>query len=167
MPEDTPAPQLVCAISEAKANLRLMRQALNHYLVTVPAETKPEEVLQPAFWKHLAQRLKKDWENNGTIDIRVVSVDRSWRWELEVRDVGPYHVTVKPISDICHYDFGGSYGAVTPVEAGEPKNILVRYTPGAGWIVQRVSDKEMLAKGLKNRDVAETWLTNYLKSIAA
>lgn len=165
MPEDTPAP--VLAISEAKANLRLIRQALNHYLVTVSAETEPETILQPAFWKHLAQRLKKDWENNGTMDIRVVCVDRSWRWELEVRDVGPFHVTVVPISDICRYDFGASYDSAASEEAGEPKNIQVRYTPGAGWIVQRRSDKEMLAKGLKNRHVAEAWLANYLKKIAA
>ncbi len=166
MPEALEAP--VRAISETKAKMRLIRQAKNQYYITVEGTTKPEDVLEPGWWKHIAHLFARDWKNlkdgQEPPDVLVVCEDRTWRQNFEVRDVGPLHVKVLPISDVCRYGLAAYEDDIKATGQGD---YSVFFTPGAKWIVRRKSDKEDLAKGLETRDVADAWLATYLKKIAA
>ena len=154
------------AISETKANMRLVRQAKNDYHLTVDGTTEPEDLLEPGWWKHIAHLFARDWKNvksgQEPPDLLVVCEDRTWRQSFEVRDVGPYHVKVLPISDVWRY--GLNPREVEP-EATDECDYRVWYTPGAKWMVQRLRDKENLVKGLLNRDVGDAWLVDYLEKL--
>ena len=158
----------VRAISEMKANMRLVSQAKNHYYITVDGGTEWEDLLDPGWWKHLARRFKKDWQNlkdgREPPDVLAVCENRSWRQLYEVRDVGPYHVKVLPVGDVCRYGVVASEDEPKATDQGDYR---IFYTPGAKYIVRRKSDDEDLAKKLETRDEADAWLADYLEKLAA
>ena len=163
MPNETEAP--IHAISATKAKLRLERQAVNRYRVTIPYDTQPEELLQPEFWKHLASLLKKDWVNFGAAEIRAECEDLSWHWELIVRDVGPYHVTLLPAGRIWRY--GDDCGVQTAEPAQVPDGYRILYAPSIGYWVRRLADKQKIGEGFKSKPEAKRWLDDHLEKLAA
>ncbi len=160
MPETLEVP--VRALNETLAGLRLSRSAHNEYSITVPADTKPEEILQPAYWKHLAHLLKKD---NGC-DIKIRWKDRSLRWMVEVFEVGRNYVRVKPAQML--WDYHDEFSAAGSV-AFDKTGYQVLYIPGGDlkYCVKRLSDGERLAEGKEDRAMADAWLADYLQKIAA
>ncbi len=163
MPEALEAP--VRAIAEAKAKMRPRRAASVDYDVTIDATTDPDDLFRPEFWKHMAHLFKKDWDNDSPVDVRCRSEDRSWRWDVEVHDVGPHHVLMKPLGPICRYDYRD--GLDMEVKEPVPEGYSVRYSPAIGYWVRRLADKERIGEGFKTSAAAKRWLAAYLEKIAA
>ena len=165
MPNEPEAP--IRAISETLANLRLSRAARNEYEVTISAGTEPEALLQPEYWRHLAHRFMADWKARKTADILAVCEDRTWRAYYEIRDVGPLHLTLaimKTDSDgVCRYGLGGLDDRAEETSDG----YRIGFSPGIKYYVQRISDKEKIAKNCETREVTEARLEQHLKEIAA
>jgi len=123
------------------------------YVVTAFENTDPEDLLNPAYWAHVAAKLKA-WDriearaNDGTwlAEYLVLGVDRAWaklamlnKWALTTPDVS------------LSQDAKSAYE-------------VYWNGPADKWSVKRTSDQEKQASGFNTKGEAQTWVTERLKA---
>lgn len=112
------------------------------YFVTVETHIKPEDVLSPDFWRHVASQLRP-------YDEIIVATDScEWRMELLVCDVWHCGVRVTEQSRV---------NMISEEEGGNDvaDDLRVRWRgPVAKWCVIRASDSVVLRGGLENKNTA-------------
>lgn len=121
------------------------------YVVTAFENTEPEDLLDPAYWAHVAAKLKP-WDriearaNDGTwlADYVVIGVDRAW----------------------AKVSLLNKYALTTPDVAQSQSSLYEAYWAGPAykWAVKRLSDSELQAKELPSKAEAEKWITERLKA---
>jgi len=130
--------------------VQLAEHARHDWVVNAEDETTIEELLDPAFWSHIA----KDLTPFDHIEVR--AEDCTWLAELVVvqkdRTWAIVHLLHK-------YDLVKS---TVPIPAG---NFEIKFNPHYKWRVIRKSDGKMLQSGFNTRDEGALWLANHLKSL--
>jgi hypothetical protein len=130
-------------------------QALNRWKIDVPATHRPEHLLIPAYWAHLARKLRKFdeilawWEDNSKV-ARYYVLASGVNWATVVLVAGSLqelHATGAP-SDVI----------ITGHTIEWRGNV-------AKWAVIRDSDKKVLREGCENRADASGWLAQYARTI--
>ncbi len=160
MPEDTPAPPPVRAISEDR--LTFARSDHTEWHFSAPAGTLPEVLLQSDYWKHVAG-------SNKRVKARDIIVaeceDRSWMATYTVRDVGPYHIKLailKPENDgVCWFNKIDDLSSETETHYVEWINI------GDMYVVRRKSDREIIENRFRTPELAAAWMHKHIRDIAA
>lgn len=160
MPEDTPAPPQVRAISEDR--LMFARSDHTEWHFSAPAGTLPEVLLQSDYWKHVAGSNKPVKER----DIIVAECeDRSWMATFTVRDIGPHHIKlaiVKPDSDgVCWFNKVDDLSLETETHYVKWVNI------GDMHVVKRKSDNETIENRFRTPELAAAWMHKHIRDIAA
>lgn len=119
----------------------------------VPEDLTPfEALLDPAYWAHVAAKLRP-------LDrIEVEAEDGSYTAMLIVRDAGRLFAKVAVLYKVN----------LDPVEVGAslpiPSNYFVKFSgPILKWCVVR--DKDRLREGVASRVEAEAWLREHLKNV--
>lgn len=117
------------------------------WLATPEPNTKPEDLIVPEYWTHVAKKLQK-----GDF-IEVTSAEGDWLAKLYVKSAASSGVVVhmfpvewisKPAATInAEYD--------------------VQLSGKGKWRVVRNSDKASMVDKLDSREIAESWLISYLK----
>lgn len=149
-------------MSEAQTDQRAVRALEIHrfkqaefertcYVVTAFENTEPEDLLDPAYWAHVAAKLKP-WDriearaNDGTwlAEYVVVGVDRAW---AKVSLLNKYPLSTPDVSQ--------SQSSPYHVYHGGPAN---------KWSVKRLSDNELQVKELPTKADAEKWVVERLKA---
>ncbi len=124
-----------------QSRLALAEQARNIWNATVEQHVKPEDVLRPDFWMHIASQLQP-------YDQIIVATDScEWRMELVVADV--WHQGARVI-ELNRVDMTGEEHEDQSV--GD--DLKVRWRgPHSRWSVVR-ADGVILRGGLENKNVA-------------
>ena len=143
------------------SRLHFERSARTPWLARPPAGTLPEDLLDPAYWKHLAQE-----RGIKVLDIiNVVCEDNRWAAQYLVRDVGPYHaklVIMKPDSaGVCWFE------EITGLPQETKTHIVAWTTPTTKWGVKRKSDNETVEAKFETPQLAAAWMHEHIKEIAA
>ncbi|MGJ0533832.1 hypothetical protein [Methylocystis sp.] len=137
-------------MTDAPALLQRRFQIAEHmraiYFVTVEESIKPEDVLRPDFWLHVASQLKP-------YDLIEVAVDScEWRMELVVCDV--WHCGAR-VAELNRIDMAGKEEEDQSVGA----DLRVKWRgPVNKWCVVR-ADGVILRGGLDNKNTALETLT--------
>lgn len=117
------------------------------WVVTAEPDTTPQDLTKPEYWLHVFKKFK-----NGDY-IEVVSAEGDWLAKLYVR-------SVQPTGIVLHL-FPVEYVGEPPQKISEEYSVQLA---GKGkWRVVRNSDKSELVTGKDTREMAESWLTTYLK----
>lgn len=114
----------------------------------VPADTKPEDVLDPAYWVHVQNNLRAGDR------IEVTSESAEWFLELTVRAIAPEGAVVA----VLHKHVFDA-PATIPDDAYE-----VKFSGGAKWRVIRKADRHVLVENLPTREAANKWKADNLKT---
>ncbi|WP_292534065.1 hypothetical protein [Methylocystis sp.] len=125
------------------------------YFVTVEESIKPEDVLRPDFWRHVASQLKP----YDLIDVAVDSC--AWRMELLVADVwhcGARVVEMSRVDMTAEGEGGNDVADDLRVQWRGPVN---------KFCVVRASDKVILKGGLDNKNTALENLASIAQERAA
>ena len=137
------------------SRMELAEQARNVYAVVVETGTPYEEILKPQFWAHVASKLK-------TRDrIEVESEEGDYFAELRVTYSGNNTVRVRELYFV-------KYEQDDMQE--EQSDFSIKWSgPIARWRITRKSDGAVLVEGkeVETREMAEDWLRNYRKALAA
>ena len=159
MSETTKDSRQVRAISQDR--IILARSAHNTWNVRVPVGTLPEDLLNPEYWKHVAQASRFKPGD----DIVARCEDRTWRAHYEIRDVGTLHASLallKPDSDgVCWFD------NLIDLPMENETHYVEWVNVGVGAVVKRKSDKETIEKGFSTKERAAEWMHRHVKAIAA
>lgn len=156
MPVNTRAPLASTRIKEAEF-LRKM------YVADCDIGTRPEDLLDPAYWAHVSVRFKP----MDRIEAR--AADGTWLAELVVLESSRTWARCHMLS--CHNltSTDVSMSQATTAEAkgdAEPVYEVVHRGPRK-WSVVRRSDREVMHEGEARREGAEAWIaTNGAKAAA-
>ncbi len=121
------------------------------YVITAFENTEPEDLLQPDYWAHIANKLSP-WDHvearadDGSwwAEYLVLAVDRAWARMAMLRKVSL---------------------STADVSLSQSNAFEVRHRgPASKWSVVRLSDKAVLFEGGQQRTDAESWLLNHQKS---
>lgn len=137
-------------------------QRMVDYFVVVEEGTTRKEMKNPAFWAHVAHKLKPYFKINiacddGTFYAEglVLQVDRTWaivhilEWhDLTTKDVAQ--------SQAAAAEMGDSADGFEIKHRGEHRK----------WTVIRKSDREAVKEGLATKAEALIWLAEHLKAAA-
>lgn len=124
----------------------------NIWVVTPEAETPFEALQEPAYWAHVAAKLKP-WD---VIEVR--AEDGSYWAQLLVQDASRLWAKVALLKHVQLH-------AVEP-KSSEIDGHLVKFGgPVKKWTVIRQSDKAVLRDGLSKAE-AEKWLADHLRAVA-
>jgi hypothetical protein len=123
------------------------------YVATTSAGLSKEDLAKPAFWAHVADKLRP-WD-----EIRCIAEDGSYKAVVTVLSATrtDAQVTVD------------TYRTLQTVQDGEAdllRDYSVNHTPATNWRVVRKSDKRTVAEGLKNRNEAVTWIATNQRAAA-
>src|SRR5258708_7667818 len=127
------------------------------------AGTTIDEMLDPAYWANVANRLNVRPQGIGANvpDIVYVSpADGSWWAELLVRDVAPFTALVHVLR---HIEFDKKAAAIP---SKVPDGYDIRNRGKNGWQVVRKSDNVVLKEGLATQATAAAYLDTHLKTFA-
>tara|TARA_R110000868_G_scaffold411755_1_gene708898 strand:- start:17797 stop:18267 length:471 start_codon:yes stop_codon:yes gene_type:complete len=113
-------------------------------------DTKPEDLLIPEYWAHVAASLHP-WDR-----VEVVANDGSWWAELMVLDCGRNYARMAIMRD---FDLSGKTNQA-PLDM---KAYTVKHRgPHSKWSVIRISDGAVVHEGSEKQDMADAWLKNHL-----
>jgi len=131
--------------------VQLAEHARHDWVVNAEDGTTIEELLNPAYWSHIA----KDLTPFDHIEVR--AEDCTWLAELIVvqkdRTWAMVHLLAK--HELVKNN--------VPLPSNDA--FAVTFNPQYKWRVIRKSDGKMLQSGFNTRDEGAMWLTNYLKSL--
>jgi len=151
-PSDEGAVVVPDAVKPVGVNrFQLRAEKENDFRVDAKVGTTPEQVLDPAFWEHIARHLQI------TDTITVVREDVAWKMRVIVVDCG--HNFASVIKE-AFYDYGTSH---------EPSDKLPgRYKVGwAGtskkWRVE--FDKKPLKDGFATKELAHRFAANHAQAL--
>lgn len=128
--------------------LREAEYRRNVWDLTVEKAVGPKALLQPAFWSHVAGRLKPRDR------IEVTAADGAWFAELMVRTASRLEAKVAMMRFVDLEKADKAASELTEVEAYE-----VTYRgPSAKWSVKRRSDAAVMVERLETKAEAEAWV---------
>lgn len=144
----------------------LAEQARNVHRVEVAENITRKDIINPAFWAHVASRMRPYDEciiirRDGTLFARavVLQTERTWaivfltEWhDLTTRDVSLTQADIKA-------------GAVTPPSDPSMEFKIVHKGERLKWCVTRQSDGALVREGEATKAAAEAWLTEYKRVI--
>ena len=124
------------------------------YFAKAHANTRPHDLLDPAYWAHVAAQLKP-WS-----EIKAVADDGSWWAHYIVLEAGRTWARVAMLmtTSLTSADVSASQAA-----AMTPYDVVYR-GEHAKWSVVRKSDKEIIHEGAGTQGSAIDWLTERLKA---
>lgn len=125
-----------------------------HYLCTAHENTRPEDLLKPEYWAHVATLMRprsriEAWANDGTWVAEYVVLEAGRNW-ARLFMLGSHFLSTRDV-------------ALTQVEALSPFEITHR-GPHSKWSVIRKSDREVMTEGHETQDGAEAWVRERLKA---
>jgi hypothetical protein len=138
--------------------LRTMEHSVTRYHHTAEIGTAPEEVLEPAYWTHVAKSLRPGDE------IVVTAPDYSWRSELLVRDADRTSASVMVIS---HKQFDKREAKPLTPTSNTDAMVPVWRGPTHKWSAVRQSDGEIIKTGFASKEDAVLWISNHARAVAA
>jgi hypothetical protein len=127
------------------------------YHITPPEGTKPEDLLLPDFWVHVARQMRAGDR------VEVLSLDRSWYLELIVLEVG-------------RDGMGGARVAFIhgPVDLVNSETITQKEPYGvrwggveAQWQVVDLESGKTIKEHLPSKEVAQRWVKSHKMAMAA
>lgn len=127
----------------------------NVWHVTALAGTKPEDVLDPGYWAHVARLLRMGDR------IEVLAADSSWYAELRVMEVGKKE------------SFGARVAfTLPPVQLANEHALpaLNDYEArpfGSSWQVYKVGSEDPVKTDLPDQISAQKWIASQRKALAA
>lgn len=121
----------------------------NIHVATPPAGTKLADVLNPAYWVHVAKQF------HVSDRIEVIPEDHSFFAELYVAGVSAGGLK---LIKFRHYDF--DLEDILNVGAEEPELIVLWRGPNAKHCVLRKADKQVLKEGFNSKAEANEWILN-------
>lgn len=130
--------------------------AIDQHCVTAEEGTTIEEILDPAYWSHVAPRLKPYAE------ITIRTDDGLWWAKLIVLVAGKTWAKVKVIQ---HVPLSTSDVDQTAAENIDGYEIKWR-GPLCKWSVIRSRDHQLLTEKHETRGEAQGWLSEHIKAIA-
>jgi hypothetical protein len=138
--------------------LRTMEHSVTRYHHTPEIDTAIEDVLDPAYWTHVAKTMRPGDE------IVVTAADMSWRAELLVREADRLSASVMLISD-RQFD-STDMQPLTAIDTTDALSPVWR-GPTHKWAAVRPSDGEVVKQGFASKGDAIQWIGNHVKARAA
>lgn len=126
----------------------------NVWAVVPEAGVPFEDMLEPAYWSHVAAKLR------GGDVIEVYPEDATYFARLMVRRTARLEAVVSKIEQVV---FDAAAEPTIPADTYE----AAWKGPHRKWSVVRLADKEIVKDGFENRDGATTWIASHLKALAA
>lgn len=126
------------------------------YVATAFEETAVEDMLKPAYWVHVASKLKP-WDR-----IEARANDGTWWAEFMVLESGRNFARVTLLRQ---HNLTTSDVAQSQVAAMVEYKVVHR-GPHCKWSVVRQSDKQVMHEGEAMRDGADAWLKNHLVALS-
>jgi hypothetical protein len=124
------------------------------YRVSLYANTKAEDLLDPAFWVHVGPQLRAD------DIIEVVGFDKAWFGEVMVLEVGKGAAGGARVAYTS-----GPVPLTNETTLAKPSEHEVRWGgPNGGWRVIRTKDKTVLADMLETKEAGVAWIAENLKA---
>lgn len=121
-----------------------------------PAGTTVDDILEPAYWVHIAAKLKPD---GGDI-IEVLPEDKAFYAELLVLSASKIHAKVVPIVAVK------LASAVSKKSEPTPKGFEISFKgPQRKWSIIRKADKVVVQEKFQNKVDAEIWLEKNLPDL--
>jgi len=117
--------------------------------------TNPKDMLEPGFWTHVASKLRRGDR------IEAIDAEGVWFAEFYVKSANKVEAHVALMRE-CELS-----KPVAKIKVDEEAPYIVKHYGGGKFRVMRTEDKAVLKDDIKGKDVAEAWLDNYLKEIAA
>jgi hypothetical protein len=137
-----------------ETQLMLAENCRADVVVFPEAGTTIEEMLNPLYWTHVANKRLKQWDR---IDVR--AADGAWFAELLVTVKQPFAARVHVLQ---YVEFAVAAGAA----AGEvPAGYEIKSRGRDGWAVIRTEDKAVLFERVPTRDDALARLAASLKAL--
>lgn len=125
-------------------------------IVRPEAGTTIEEMLNPAYWVHVARGFK-------VFDrIEVRPVDGGWWAELLVRVVEPFTMVTQVLRLVKLETAGGTLAA----DITAPDGYEFKHRGPKGWAVVRLSDGAELKAAESSKESAAAWLAGHLRKVA-
>lgn len=133
------------------SRMALAEQWRQDWVINVPEADKIEDVLDFAYWSHVAQSMQQF----DRIEARCETGE--WTADLIVTDVGRNWAKVYLVAkhDLC--PAGGSAGA----PKASIKHRVEWKGPQRKHIVVRISDGAVIQEGIATKEAAQMWLLNY------
>lgn len=119
------------------------------WAATPEAGTVLKDVLEPAYWSHVAKNLKPGAQ------IEVTAADGSWFARLYVRSADDNSAKVFTL-DYWNFDLSDE----VEKEAGAVAEFVVKHRGPKGWCVSRSSDKALVFENGTTRSDADQWVAN-------
>lgn len=123
------------------------------YVATAHEQTQPEDLLEPEYWSHVAEKLKP-WDK-----IEARADDGSWYAEYLVLDTSCRWAR---LALLAKYDLTTSDVSLSQAARDEYK--IEWKGPARKFCVIRNSDNAMVHEGEQTKVGAHQWLINRLKS---
>ena len=124
------------------------------YFAKAHENTKPEDLLDRAYWAHVATRLKP-WDK-----VEVVANDGTWWAEFLVLEAGR---TWAKVEMLRHKSLTASDVSASQATAMTPYEVVHRGTDSK-WSVIRKSDRAVMHEGEETQGGAIDWLNERLKA---
>ena len=158
-PAPPPAPEAK-AKPEPKKNLVLhgtrfknSEYERNIWVITPEVGTTPEDLLDSAYWAHVAIQMRP----YDKVEVR--ADDGSYYGEMLVLLTGRTWAKVTPLF------FKQLEEATT--DSAEDEEMYIKFCgPKAKWRVVRTKDKMTLSEGHVTKDLANTWMHNHKRQLA-
>jgi hypothetical protein len=135
--------------------LKVASSVRNVWQITAPGETKPEDLLAPGYWAHVARQLRMGDR------IEVLAADASWYAELRVMEVGRKEA------------FGARVAFTLPPVRLQNENALPALNDfeakpfGAMWHVYKIGQPDPVKSDLPDQKSAEKWINSQRRALAA
>lgn len=134
------------------SNIKPAEYIRSCHAATIPINTKPEDLLNPAYWAHVANELKP-W---GRVEAR--AIDGTWFAEYLVLDVGRAWAKMHLLAK---YNLTSAEESLS--EANTQTGLKVTWRGGdRKWSVVRETDSAVMVEGL-GKDEAQAWLDKHIK----
>jgi hypothetical protein len=138
--------------------MTLAEHAEPRVIIDIPAGTPYEHLFEPRFWASIAPKIA-DGRAAGVILI-CRDFENSYRAELIVRNAGRGWMKVE---ELHKHEFKVSTAG--PEQASD--YVCEFINPANGWALRRKSDRQIIAKGLKDEAAAQIALQQHLRLMAA
>jgi len=135
--------------------LKLAETVRNQYQITAAENTKPDDLTDPLYWRHVARNMRIGDR------IEVIAADASWYAELRVMEVGKSE------------SFGARVAfTMQPVElknehALPALNDYEARPYGAGWRVFKAGSNDPIKTDLPDKLSADKWIASQRRALAA
>lgn len=126
----------------------------NTYRVHLTSDDKPDNLLAPEWWLHVATKLRVDDL------VELMAFDRSWFGIVTVLEVGKAGHGGARVAYVV-----GPVNLDNSAEVAKQADHEVRWGgPNAQWQVVRAKDKLVLKAGLTSKEDGGTWIAENLKA---